>query len=179
MIQLMGSLPFAPEPNRDVLRTLKAVDEKLDMRYLPIGAGCWALTEKWGDNDPRRERIRRNEMPPNMDFDVLGFIGDEMGAEDALAVLTAQLRQRADTKPEYQTMLTNCILQNAIQAKANVAGTREFAHEMLEASSVGNKVVSRGAGFSIEDGKVTGTPFEPKMGLTKSERDARVEWSDK
>ena len=77
MIHTRDSLPFAPEPNADVLRTLKQIDERLGLRYLPVGAGCWAITEKWGDDDKRRSRIRAGEMAPDMDFDILGFASED------------------------------------------------------------------------------------------------------
>lgn len=174
-------MPFAPEPDHDTLRSLKQIDERLGLRYLPIGAGCWALTEKWGDDDPRRSRIRAGEMPPNMDFDILGFAPQDVRADDAVSLLTSLLRQKVKDKPEYQAMLDNCILQNSVQAKANLSSTREFAHELFEANleSIGGRVVSRGGGYSVEDGKVVGTPAKPRMGLNKSEKDARIGMADK
>jgi hypothetical protein len=63
--------------------------------------------------------------------------------------------------------------------KADAMG---FADEMIDANqeTIGGKIISRGAGFSFDaEGKVVGTPHKPKMGLTKSEREARVEMSDK
>jgi hypothetical protein len=181
MVTLMSDRPFGPEPNPDIVRRLKQVDERLGLLYLPIGAGCWAITEKWGENDPRRERIKQNEVPANMDFDVLGMADPEMSADDAFAVLVKQLRARATEKGEYQKMLDNTIYYNKARTAEIKADARGFAHEMVDANqeTLAGKAISRGAGFSVENGKVVGTPFTPRQGLTPSERDARKEMSDK
>jgi hypothetical protein len=181
VISTLDSLPFAPEPNAEVLRSLKQIDERLGLRYLPIGEGCWAITEKWGEDDKRRARVRSGEIPPSMDFDVLGFASEELLLEDAVGMLTHQLRAKVTNRPEYQSMLDRCILQNKLQSQENISGTREFAHELFAANeeNMGAKIISRGAGFTIENGRAVGTPHKPRMGLTKSEREASSEMSDK
>lgn len=182
MISLMSDMPFAPEPNRDIVRRLKQVDERLDLRYLPIAGGCWAITEKWGENDPRRGRIRSGELSPGADFDVVGFADPELTAEDAFAVLVKGLRAKIADGGDYAKMLEDTIYFNQARTAAVKNEAKAFGDELIDANQekIAGKVISRGAGFSFDaEGKVVGTPHKPKMGLNKSERDARVEMSDK
>lgn len=181
MITSINDLPFAPEANRDIVRRLKQVDERLGLRYLPIGAGCWAITEKWGENDMRREFIKTGGMPANMDFDVLGFAPPDMTSDDAFASLTKSLRQKVTEKPEYAAMLNDTIYYNKARTEAVKAEARSWGDELIDANrdGINGSLTSRGAGFNIEDGKVVGTPVTAKRGLTNSEREARVEMSDK
>lgn len=181
-LSLMNELPFAPEPNRDIVRRLKQVDERLDLRYLPIGGGCWAITEKWGENDMRRSRIRSGEIPPNADFDVVGFADPELTADDAFAVLVKSLKAKVADGADYTQMLNDTIYFNQARTAAIKAEAKSFGDELIDANQekIAGKTISRGAGFSFDaEGKVVGTPYTPKQGLTKSERDARVEMSDK
>jgi hypothetical protein len=181
-IDLMSDMPFAPEPNQDIVRRLRQVDERLGLRYLPIGGGCWAITEKWGENDKRRERIRKGELAPKADFDVVGFADPDLTAEDAFAVLVKGLRAKIADGGDYQKMLEDTMYFNKARTEAVKNEAMSFGEELLDANQekIAGKVISRGAGFSFDaEGKVVGTPHKPKMGLNKSERDARVEMSDK
>lgn len=181
-ITLMSDLPFAPEPNREIVRRLKQVDERLDLRYLPIAGGCWAITEKWGENDPRRSRIRSGEMPANADFDVVGFADPDLTEEDAFAVLVKSLKAKVADGQDYAKMLNDTIFFNQARTAAVKNDAMGFGEELIDANQekIAGKVISRGAGFSFDaEGKMVGTPHEPKRGLSKSERDAQVEMSDK
>lgn len=175
MIALKDDRPFAPQANSEIAKRLQEIDPKLGFVYLPIGAGCWAITEKWGDNDPRRGRIRSGEISPSKDFDVLGFAPDGVTADDALALLLKKLQQKVLDQPEYDSMMRKVMSHNSSQAKANNADTREFASELVTANEekIGSKIISRGAGFSMEGGKLVGTNKLQKLGLTKTEREAR------
>ena len=175
-------MPFAPEPNPDIVRRLKQVDERLDMRYLPIGGGCWAITEKWGLDDMRRERIKTGDMPANMDFDVLGFAPPEVTSDDAFNLLVKMLKQKVTEKESYNQMLNDTIYYNQARTASVKAEARSFGDELIDANrdGISGSVTSRGAGFSFDaNGKVIGTPVTPKRGLTKSQKEARHEMSDK
>lgn len=180
MISLMTDRPFAPEAPREILQRLQEIDPNLGFKYLPIGPGCWAITEKWSADDRRRAQIRAGLQPPDSDFDVLGFAPSDATADDALALLLKQLRAKVTEAPAYGDMLSKCIAANAAQAAKTTNVIREFSAELLSANAdrIGGKVTSRGAGFTIVGGKVVGTPVTPRRGLTKSERDAKTEMSD-
>lgn len=174
--------PFAPEPSATLQARLRAVDGRLFMRYFPIGSGAFGFCERWTDDDPRRETIRNGSVAPNKDFDVLGWAPPGMSEEDAFQVLEKNLREKASKgSVTHNDMLANVLSMNASTTALNMAGTREFAHEMLDAnqSTIGSKIISRGAGFSTEGGKIVGTPKIQRTGLTKNERDAKREWSEK
>ena len=171
LIQFADDRPFAPA-NDDVERRLRQIDPNLGIIHLPIGRGCWALIERWGPDDPRRERIKVGELAPNKDFDVLGLAPEDIKADDAVDLLAKKLRQRVTESPAHQALLDKVIAHNKAQKAANAQPEREFAAEMLDANT---GLHFRGAGFSIEGDKVVGTPHKPSQGLTKSEQDAQRE----
>jgi hypothetical protein len=179
MVDLLTDRPFAPTANKEILRRLQEFDPNLGFRHLPIGAGCWALTEKWGPDDPRRARIKSGELAPDKDFDVLGFAPEEATADDAVALLLNELRQKVKTQASYQGLLDKVIAHNTQRTEANKAPVKEFADEMALTNIKGGKIISYGAGFTKEGDKISGSPLKPKQGLTKSEKDARREWSDR
>lgn len=174
----------APQPPVDLLRRLHGVDERLGMRFLPMGGGCWAFTEQWSQNDPRRAMIADGRMAPDADFDVLGYAAPGVTAEDAFGVLSRGMRERDIGRGDYDYMLSKLGQFNQEAQRENMAPVREFAEEMVSANadtiSGGSKVTSRQAGFSIEDGKVVATKrSHHKKKLTSSEAEARHAMSDK
>ena len=181
MVSLLTDQPFAPEASPALLKRLQEIDSRLGFKYLPIADGCWAITEKWGPDDPRRSRIQSGDMPPNADFDVLGYAPTSATADDALDILLKRLRQRVADQPQYLDLLNKVIANNANQIEQNTQTAKDFKDELVEANAekLSGKIIQRGAGFTLENGKVVGTPFTPKQGLTKSEREARIILSDK
>lgn len=176
----LNAHPFAPEPNPELIKVLKALDPNLGLVFL-IGPGLWAITEKWGPDDPRRQRIRSGLLPENSDYDILGFSEKEMSADDALDLLLKRLRAKVTEAPAYQAMLDNVIAHNSLQKQKNAAPAREFSAEMISANeaTLSGKFISRGAGFSVENGSIVGTAKIQKKGLTKSEKEAQRDWADR
>jgi hypothetical protein len=172
-----------PEPPSDLVRRLAQVDPRLEMMFLAMAGGCWAFIERWGPNDSRYSFIQTGEMAPEANFDVLGYAPADVTAEDAFAILEKGLRQRDVTKADFSYFLDHLAQFNADQKQENIKPLREFAAEMVDANagtiSNGASVTSLQAGFGVEDGKVVGTPKKAKKGLTKSEREAKRESSDK
>jgi hypothetical protein len=79
-------------------------------------------------------------------------------------------------------MLNDTMYFNQARTAVVKADAKAFGDEMIDANQekIAGKVISRGAGFEFDaTGKVVGTPYKPKMGLNKNEREARTEMSDK
>lgn len=167
-------------PPSDITKRLKQVDERLDMLFMPH-MKSWAIIERWGAGDKRRAMIFRGKMDPSDDFDILGWAPIGVGVEDAFLILSKGIRRRGATKDDFEYMLQRLALFNADTSKANLQMTKDFKDEMFDANSeaLGGRIVSRQAGFSVEDGKVVSTPKTPKRGLTKLEKEAVYEMSDR
>lgn len=122
-----------------VAQYLHSIDERLYMRAFPFPTGWeWAICEKWGPNDGRRQSIRSGETPADRDFDVVGYVPNALKiktAEDAAAFLVAQLRGNLRSRPDFQNYLNAVAAHNEAQAERNTAPVREYAQELAEANT--------------------------------------------
>ncbi|MEO5589948.1 MAG: hypothetical protein ABIS03_10215 [Gemmatimonadaceae bacterium] len=106
----------------------------------------WSIVEHWAENDPRRESIKKGEVSPDFDFDVIGDAPQGMTAGDAYEYLIRALRSRPQTKADYGEMLERVTNYNAEQAAENMKDVTDFANEMVEANA---KTLWRKEGKSV------------------------------
>lgn len=167
-------------PPSEITKRCKQVDGRLDMVFMPH-MQSWAFIERWGPNDRRRSMIQRGQMDADSDFDILGWAPVGVTVEDAFAILAKGIRRRSADKDDFEYMMQRLAEFNRDASAANLQTTKEFKDEMFDANSetLGGKIVARQAGFSVEDGKVVATPKTPKRGLTKMEKEAVYEMSDR
>jgi hypothetical protein len=91
---LLVNLAAEPIPPSDILRRLKQVHPALGLKFYEPGAGVssWAVTWKWRDDDPRRERIRRQEIPPDADIDIIAWLPLGCSVDEAAGFVERAVR---------------------------------------------------------------------------------------
>lgn len=128
----------APQPPEDVVKALaQTFGPEIGMLAVEFPWGYqWAFTERWGEADPRRERVRNGELDPGKCFDVLGYPDVPIrSAHDAMHFLAKQLKPRAATKAEYAEMLGKAERFNADQQKRNESEVIDYAVELAAANT--------------------------------------------
>lgn len=167
-----------PEPPTDLVRRLRQIDDRLSLRFYPLGenGGQWALIERWTENDRRRQMIQRGEMSPESDFDLVGLLPLAVRSEDALPYIEKSLVQRPQTKDDYQAMLSKVRHYNDDVAQERMDDVKAFGRELVDANKhtiLGN-AKSYGGITTDASGTITARPGrkQAKKGLTKSERAA-------
>lgn len=61
---------FEPVPPQDAVKRLRAIDERLTLKWMKnVGGDYWAILEAWRPDDPRWGAVRRGEVPDNVAFD--------------------------------------------------------------------------------------------------------------
>lgn len=73
----MAEISSAKQPPEAAVRALAAIDPRLSIRWVDGALSYWAITQRWLDNDPRRERIKKSELPHDMDFDIVKFVPED------------------------------------------------------------------------------------------------------
>jgi len=72
----------APIPSERSLKILREINPRLSLRWVDGAVSYWAITERWRDDDPRRERIKQNEIPADMDWDIKNFLPRSCSPEE-------------------------------------------------------------------------------------------------
>lgn len=83
----------APEPSPEIRRRLQAIHPKLDLRFVQTIGTHWAITMKWSDNDRRNEHIQNGTVPPDSNFDIIGYLPLDCSLDEAPAYLSKVLRE--------------------------------------------------------------------------------------
>lgn len=170
-----------PAPPTEIVRRLQQIDDRLSLRFYPLGAngGQWALIERWVADDRRRQMIQRGEMAEDADFDLVGLIPLDITADDALGYIERSLVQRPQTKDDYQAMLSRVRHYNDGLTQSRMDEVKAFGREMVDANKhtiLGN-AKSYGGMTTDATGTITARPApkQPKKKRTKAERDAILE----
>ncbi len=61
----------------------------------------WAVTQAWGEHDPRRERIKKGEMQPEYAFDICGYLPITCSLDEAPAYIARELASPSFTKEMF------------------------------------------------------------------------------
>jgi hypothetical protein len=120
-----------PEPSPEVQRRLRAIHPDLSLRYVLSAPSAWAVALTWGENDRRREMVRKGELPLDATYDIIGYLPMDASPDEAPAYLSRMFRQfpREDVKG----IADHVIDFNAIEPVEKAV--RQAAAEVLDSSN--------------------------------------------
>jgi len=82
-----------PEPSPDVQRRLRGIHPRLSLRFMQSAPSHWGVTLGWGDDDPRKERVRTGQTPLDRAFDIIGYLPMNASVDEAPAYLSRMFRE--------------------------------------------------------------------------------------
>lgn len=136
MIFARDGSPAAPTY---VVDGLKRIHPSLDLQYLafpdPQGntAAWWALVERWGDNDPRLEKVKKGELADGSAYDILGFLPLDCTADQAYGYVLNALR--SNNTEQFSKHLNRIDKFNKDVVKKVKEEVHEMAEEIVKANS--------------------------------------------
>lgn len=132
--------PLAPS---SVVAELQEISPRLGLEY-HIALKAFMVTLDWTDDDPRREYIRRGEMNPNTDFEILCPVPADVPMDELRGWLAGQLRRVGATRGDVKRMVDDEELR---LAKANAAIEAKAAEDAREEllTSIGSKTINVGS----------------------------------
>lgn len=82
-----------PVPPQEAVRRLRAIDERLSVKWVPSAAGpYWGIIEVWTSSDPRWERVRSGEITEAQAFDLRAMLPPDCSAEQAVGFVERHFR---------------------------------------------------------------------------------------
>lgn len=81
-----------PEPSPEISRRLRMVHPGLHLKLLGATQEHWAICMSWGENDSRREWVRRGEYNPDKAYDIVGYLPLDCSVDQAPGLLERSLR---------------------------------------------------------------------------------------
>jgi len=74
-----------PVPPQEAVRRLRAIDERLSVKWVPSAAGpYWGIIETWKQGDERWARVNSGEIAPEQAFDLRAMLPPDCSAEEAV-----------------------------------------------------------------------------------------------
>lgn len=134
-----------PAPPSEIVKRLKQVDDRLDLTYIsyPHRDGpnvnitqYWAITQRWRQDDKRRQMIQLGQMAESSDFDVLAKLPIDCSVEEAHDYFLRALKGKIETHGDVKRVLERLHKYNEAQKVENLKETTELAEELIE-SNVG------------------------------------------
>lgn len=105
---------------------LHAVDPRFFLKWITGVLRYWAICERWRENDPRRERIRTGELPPDKDWDAIGYLPLGCSVEEVEGYVLREFVRVTDPKKQANDMVEQIKKENEDQqAKLKEAFTNE------------------------------------------------------
>lgn len=86
-----------PEPSQDILQRLAKANPRLAIRFYPA-MRQWGITVQWDEFDARRELVKRGEISPHDDYDLLILLPRDCGVEEACGFVATRLQQMSDPR---------------------------------------------------------------------------------
>ena len=132
--------PLAPS---SVVAELHEVSPRLGLEF-HVALNAFMVTLRWPEDDPRREYIRRGEMNPNTDFEILCPVPADVPLEQLRGWLAGQLRRVGATREDVKRMVDE---EEARLAQANAAVETKAAENAREdlLTSIGSKTINVGS----------------------------------
>jgi hypothetical protein len=132
--------PLAPS---SVVAELHEVSPRLGLEY-HVALKAFMVTLRWTEDDPRREYIRRGEMNPNTDFEILCPVPADVPMEQLRGWLAGQLRRVGATREDIKRMVDE---EEGRLAKANAEVEQRAADQAKEEllTSIGSKTINVGS----------------------------------
>ena len=98
----MSDISEIKTPPAEALKRLAAIDPRLSMRWVDGVLSYWAITEKWKENDPRREMIQKGELAPTSDFDVKAFLPQSCSPYEIEGYIALRFERVTDTAKQAE-----------------------------------------------------------------------------
>jgi hypothetical protein len=141
----MSRIVYAtPEPPADIVRRLRQVDERLDLRwvsyrntdYANVNENAyWAIVLNWAENDKRWMYVQRGEMSPESTFDIIAMLPPDCDVEQAFGFFQRGLRGRVQTKNDVDLIVSRVHKWNEDVRAEAMKGTMELAEELIETNA--------------------------------------------
>lgn len=110
-----------PVPPQDAVRRLKAIDERLDLRWVPSAAGpYWGIIEHYKQGDERWERVRSGELPERDAYDLRAMLPPDCSAEEAVGFVERYFAPVKDAAKEAAEKVEKVVRANRAVKDAHV-----------------------------------------------------------
>lgn len=110
-----------PVPPQDAVRRLKAIDERLDLRWVPSAAGpYWGIIEHYKPEDERWSRVRSGELPEKDAYDLRAMLPPDCSAEEAVGFVERYFRPVRDAAKEAAEKVEKVVKANREVKEAHV-----------------------------------------------------------
>ena len=120
-------------PPQEAAKALAAVSPRLGMFLIPfVGGAYWAITEAWGPNDPRRERVRTGEISELDARDIVHSFRGAVSTDDAVSWVREHYgeRNRSETPMQDAAAVVDDLVKTNQSIKAGAL--EEFIHRGAE-----------------------------------------------
>lgn len=143
---LLGA-DLGPLPPSGVVKLLQEIDTRLGMVFIPKSTlwpvGCWCVTLRWLQSDPRREMIKDGRMALGTDFDSFCYLPEDCPAEQAPGYIRQACIRWMGTKQEAAKYLEKLDKHNR-GVMSNVKNKElEYVDELIS-SNVGTLFDAQG-----------------------------------
>ena len=136
-----------PEPSADVSRRLRAIDDKLFLRFIPFLPEHWAICRGWDERDERWAQIQSGDASPDSAHEIIGYL--PMGCSQAEAPAYLERSLRSYPKEEIAKLADRVVAfnqQDAMQEQVQAA----IADVLDAPDPTGKTKVRRGRKVEVE-----------------------------
>ncbi len=127
MIASAQAFPRGPEVPPAALARLREVGlaqvppVTYGMRYIFSVAGSyWAITQAWGDDDPRRASIQRGEIDPANAHDIVATLPGDCSPSEAGSFIERYFRRSSDPKADAIKQVEATVRAEQAQQEKNL-----------------------------------------------------------
>lgn len=96
-----GGCPLAPS---SVIDELREINPRLGLHYHK-GMHAFMVTLQWAEDDPRREMIRKGELSPHTDFEILLPVPTDVPLDELRGWIAAGLRRVSQNRDDVRRMV--------------------------------------------------------------------------
>lgn len=120
----------SPQPPTEIVRRLRQIDDRFRLHPAPDGRAVWWVVRVWGEDDPRRAMIRRQEVSADDAYDLFCEIPRDCPVWEVPNFLMRRLERT--TKPELRRMVDDLARYNADVKTATLDRAMEEPRNRLE-----------------------------------------------
>lgn len=136
-----------PEPSAEVSRRLRAIDDRMFLRFIPHLPEHWAVCRGWDERDERWSQIQAGEVAPDRAHDIIGYL--PMGCSQAEAPSYLERVLRSYPKEEVSRLADRVVAFNQMDAMKDQV--QAAIAEVLDAPDpTGKTKVRRGRKVEVE-----------------------------
>lgn len=122
-----------PQPPSEIVRRLQQINPNLGLMWVPVQDalhGQWGVTMKWAPGDRRYAYIQRGEVAPDSDQDIVVFLPQDCGVDQAYAYFVS--RVQVSSRDDVRAMVDRVQLWNRNQTDVNWKPVMDKAMEQVE-----------------------------------------------